>query len=74
MNIFAKFQKLIARPPTTVGLVTAHNADGTSTIQTPAGGSFRAKGQSVSVSSNAYVRDGVVIGAAPTLPTVIDTI
>lgn len=74
MNIFAKFQKLISRPSTIVGLVTAHNADGTSTLQTPSGGIFRAKGQSVAIASNAYVRDGVVIGSAPTLATVIDTV
>lgn len=74
MNVFAAFQRLIARPVLTIGLVTVHNADGTSTIQTPAGGTFRAKGQSVPVSSNAYVRDGVVIGEAPSLATVIETV
>lgn len=75
MNLFKQFQRLIPKQPMTIGLVTAHNsADKTSTIQTPSGNSYRAKGQTVAVGKNAFVKGGAVVSEAPTLTNVTETI
>lgn len=66
-NLFRRLREMLPAPALLVGTVTAHNADGTSTIALPGGGTLRARGQSVAVSSNAFVRDGVVEGEAPAL-------
>jgi hypothetical protein len=61
------YKTLISLLPKTrqgYGRVTAHNADGTSTVQTPAGGVVRARGQSVPVGNNAYWKDGEITAAA----------
>lgn len=67
-NIYARFARLLPREPLQIGEITAHNADGTSTVTLPTG-TIRARGQSVPVSQKAFVRGGEVIGPAPTLPS-----
>jgi hypothetical protein len=49
------------------GTVTAHNADGTSTLSMTGGGTLRTIGQSVAVNSKAFVRGNEIIGDAPNL-------
>jgi len=66
-NVFARFARLLPSEPLLVGTVTAHNADGTSTITLPGGGVIRARGQAVAVSSKAFVRSGEVTDEAPSL-------
>lgn len=59
---------LAPQPILRVGTVTAHNADGTSTIQLLDGSVIRARGTSVTVNHNAFVRAGLIEGEAPDLP------
>lgn len=66
-NVFRQFQRLLPRDPLLAGEVIAHNSDGTSTVQLPGGGEIRARGQSVAVGTNAYVRSGRIEGEAPDL-------
>lgn len=54
--------------PLLVGTVLSHNTDGTSTLQSPEGGTMRARGTGVGVGLKAFVRGGVVEGTAPDLP------
>lgn len=68
MNLWRRFQELLPTDPLLVGEVLAHNADGTSTLEAPDGAVYRARGQSVAVGNNAFVRGGVVQGPAPDLP------
>jgi hypothetical protein len=75
MNLFKRFQRLLPKQSTTIGLVVAHNsADVTSTIQTPSGSTYRAKGQSVAIGKNAFVSNGAIVSEAPSLPTSSETI
>lgn len=67
-NLARQFQELLPRQPLLVGTVTAHNADGTSTIELPAGGTLRVQGQSVEVNNKAFVQGGRIQGEAPDLP------
>jgi len=66
-NVYAKFARLLPSDQLLIGAVTAHNADGTSTVTLPGGGELRARGQSVAVGSKAFVKGGDVIGEAPDL-------
>jgi hypothetical protein len=68
--LFLRLRELTAGPPLLVGEVVTINGDGTSTITLPTGGEIRARGTSVSVGNNAFVRNGVIEGAAPSLSTV----
>lgn len=69
MNLYKKFLELLPRDILLVGEVTAHNSDGTSTIELPDGNLIRARGQSVSVGNNAFIEAGEVKGQAPSLPS-----
>lgn len=73
-NPWSRFRQLTAGPPLLVGEVTAHNTDGTSTIQTPDGGTLRVQGQGVAVGNNAYYRDGRIEGDAPSLSVIEVTV
>lgn len=77
-NVFARLRALLPQPAVLVGLVVAHNADDTSTIELPlgiglasygpgvaAGSLIRARGTQVPVGQNAFVRAGVVESQAP---------
>lgn len=67
MNLWKRFQDLLPKEPLLVAQVTAHNADGTSTVQFPGGGTARVKGQTVTVGQHAYIQSGWVRGEAPAL-------
>jgi hypothetical protein len=56
--------------PRLLGTVTAHNADGTSSLTTADGSSLRAWGQIEGLTPpyNAFVRDGKLEAPAPNLP------
>lgn len=73
-NLWTQFSELIAAPPLLIGTVTAIRADGLSAVQLPDGRTILARGTSVAVNSNVYVRDGLIEGAAPTLPVDLITI
>lgn len=74
-NAFRALQVLITPPtPLWVGTVSAHNADGTSTVTLPGGGVIRPRGQSVAVGAKAFVQGGEVRGAAPALSAVTLTV
>lgn len=67
-DLWRRFQGLGPSTTTLVATVTAHNPDGTSTLQTPEGFPLRAKGREVDVGHVAYVQDGRVVGEAASLP------
>lgn len=70
VNPWTRFRGLQASETTIVATVTTHNADGTSTLTTPEGYDVRAIGRDVPVGGNAYVSDGRITGAAPSLPVI----
>lgn len=67
-DLWRRFQGLGPSTTTLVATVTAHNPDGTSTLQTPEGYDMRAKGRDVDVGRVAYVQDGRITGEAAALP------
>jgi hypothetical protein len=67
MNLWKRFQDLLPKEPLLVATVTAHNSDGTSTVQFPGGGYALVKGQGVAVGLTAYVQGGWIKGEAPEL-------
>lgn len=69
-NLYRRLAELLPQAPLLVAQVSSHNADGTSTVQLVGGGTLRARGQAVTVGQMAFVRDGVVEGAAPNLTVV----
>lgn len=68
-NLWTRFSALLPARRRFIGAVVAHNADGTSTITTSAGGTFRARGQGVSIGQQAEIEDGAVVRVAPSLTT-----
>lgn len=66
-NPWTAFRKLLPSDPLLVAEVIAHNADGTSTVQTPDGAILRVRGQGVAVGAKAFVRGGAIDGEAPDL-------
>ncbi len=70
-NLWSRFATLLPTRRRFVGAVVAHNADGTSTLTTSAGGTFRARGQTVPIGQQAEVEDGAVVRQAVTMPTVV---
>lgn len=68
-NLWRQFEGLLPSRTKLIGTVSAHNGDGTSTIDLPEGGSLRAIGIDVPIGDKAYVQEGRVIGPAPNLPT-----
>jgi len=66
INLYAKFSKLTTTD-FRVGTVVSVGTE-TSLLTDPNGYSFTAIGTSVSAGNNAYVRDGIIQGQAPSLP------
>lgn len=77
-NAYTRLRALLPPAPLLLGEVIAHNADGTSTIKLAGGAvdqqyqpgvsvgpTMRARGTTVPVGQNAYVRNGVVESQAP---------
>lgn len=70
-ELWDEFNGLIAGSPAVLGTVTAHNADGTSSLTTYDGAQVRAVGiLGGSIPYNVWVRGGRVVEAAPSLPLV----
>lgn len=68
-NIFKEFQDIFPAPPLQVGTVTA--IDGAAvTVTLPGGGVLQARGQGSAIGQRVFVRDGLIEGAAPSLPLV----
>ena len=55
--------------PLVVGKVTVRNGDGSLTVTTLDGGQLRVSGNA-SVGDRVFVRDGLVTGQAPDLPSI----
>ena len=66
-NLYRALRDLLPEPPLQVATVTTVHADGTSTIEWPGGTQQIVRGTSVPDGSQAFVRNGVIEGAAPTL-------
>lgn len=70
-DLWSQFGDLVAGSPRVLASVTAHNADGTSSLTTAEGAEIRARGQLASaIPYNVWVQDGRVVEAAPNLPIV----
>jgi hypothetical protein len=68
-DLWSQFGSIVAGAPRYLATVHAHNADGTSSVQTFEGGSMRAQGQlSQTPPYNAWIQDGRVVDAGPNLP------
>ena len=67
-NLYRALRDLLPDPPLQVATVAAVNAsEGTSTIIWPGGSTQRVRGTSVAAGQPAFVRNGVIEGAAPEL-------
>ena len=67
-NLYRALRALLPEPPLQIAtIIEIHATDGTSTITWPGGGTQRVRGTGVAIGSNAFVRGGVVEGAAPNL-------
>jgi hypothetical protein len=67
-NLYRALRELIPDAPLQVATVSAVNASaGTSTVTWPGGSQQTVRGISVAVASQAFVRNGVIEGAAPAL-------
>lgn len=67
-NLYRALLDLLPDAPLQVATVTAINtAQGTSAVTWPGGSTQTVRGTTVAVASKAFVRDGVIEGAAPDL-------
>lgn len=66
-NLWKRFSALLPQDPLLVATVTAHNSDGTSTVQYPGGGIAVVRGQGVVVTSKAFIQNNQIQGEAPDL-------
>ena len=73
-NPLRRFRALLPAEPLLYAEVLAHNSDGSSTVETPEGNTFRARGTSVSVGDYAYIQGGRILEAAPDLPLFTETV
>lgn len=67
-NLFTQLQELIRTPPVQLGTVVALTSAGV-TVELPGGAQVNVTG-AASVSDNVYFQNGVITGAAPSLPIV----
>ena len=68
-ELWDSFNGLLGGQARLLGTVTAHNADGTSSLTTYDGGQMRVVGQlNVAIPYNAWVHHGRMIEVAPNLP------
>ena len=66
-NPWEEFRRLLPKSPVMIGTVASLNADGTTTITTPQGGSVVVQGQGVAVDHRAFYQFGRIAGEAPEL-------
>ncbi|TAA42463.1 hypothetical protein [Pseudoxanthomonas winnipegensis] len=70
-DLWSQFSDLVTGSSRILATVTAHNADGTSSLTTAEGAQIRARGQLGGVVPyNVWVQDGRVVETAPNLPIV----
>ncbi len=69
MNPWIRLRSLIDCRPLLTDMVTALNADGTSSVSLTGGGSIRVLNQNFSVNDYVLVRGNEIIGIAPALPS-----
>jgi hypothetical protein len=70
-ELWDQFDGLVGSSPRLLATVTAHNADGTSSLTTYDGAQMRAIGQlGGAIPYNVWVRDGRVLEMAPNLPLI----
>lgn len=68
-DLWDQFDGLVGSSPRLLATVTAHNADGTSSLVTYDGAQMRAIGVlGGAIPYNVWLRDGRVVEAAPNLP------
>ena len=68
VNPWKKFENLLPQSARAVVTITAQNGDGTSTATLRGGESVRVGGESITVGNKAFVKDGVIVGQASSLP------
>lgn len=67
-NLYRALRDVLPEPPLQVATVTARDtAAGTSTITWPGASQQTVRGTSVAIGAQAFVRAGVIEGAAPSL-------
>jgi hypothetical protein len=67
-NLYRALRELLPEPPLQVATVTAvYTATGESTITWPGGATQRVRGTGIAPGALAFVRNGVIEGAAPAL-------
>ena len=71
-NLFSSLKALLAPGRVQIGTV-ASSENGVATITLPGGGQLRARGDAA-VGGKVFVQDGVIQGAAPDLPVIVDVI
>ena len=70
-DLWGAFSGLVGPAPRILATVTAHNADGTSSLVTYEGASMRAQGQvGQEPPYNVWVQEGRIVAVAPSLPLV----
>ena len=74
-ELWDQFGALIGGSARVLATVTAHNADGTSSLSTYDGAQIRAQGQlGGTIPYNVWVQDGRVVEVGPNLPLVEHTV
>lgn len=68
-NLYARFISLLPQRPLLIGTVDSVT-NGVAQVTMPGGGTMAARGEAT-VGSKVFVRDGVIEGSAPNLPTEI---
>ena len=68
MNRFRQLKDLLDTDTVDIVTVSSVEADGTSTVQDLAGNTYTVRGDSVPAGQKAYVKGGIIQGAAPSLP------
>jgi len=69
-NLYRALRELIPDAPLQVATVSSISyGTGTSAVEWPGGDVQTVRGTSVSIGARAFVRDGVIEGAAPNLPS-----
>lgn len=70
-NLYRALRELLPEAPLQVAMVTTvHASEGSSTITWPGGSQQLVRGTSVTAGLRAFVRNGVIEGAAPSLESI----
>lgn len=68
-NLWKRLRQLLPEPPLLVGQVVAVTSYGV-TVELPDGSMIKARG-AATIGSKVFIRNGIIEGAAPTLPIVL---